>query len=53
MFTLDLFAFRIFNSASDESGDGVSQTSSVFSFTLLAAAVMDLELDRLPDPEKA
>lgn len=51
--TLGLFVFLFFESGSEESGDGVSHTSSVFSLTLLAAVVVDLGLDRLPDPEKA
>lgn len=51
--TLDLFPLRFFNSVSEESGEGVSQTSSVFSLTFLAAADVDLGFDRFPDPEKA
>lgn len=49
--TFDLGGFRFLISVSDESGEGVSQTSSVLSLTLLAAD--DLLLGRLPDAEKA
>ena len=46
---------RLFKSVSEEeSGEGVSHTSSVFSLTLLAAAEEEEDLGRLPEePEKA